>query len=261
MRLSILKNITILFLLLFQISCGGNIGTGVGNPPTNPISTTNKASAAVSAVFATSDTASLNPILKIPQQLMNAIVKKAMAQSQSCDSRFQACICEQIATNGRTENPENVSETGFRDPGVYGSTNNSLTLTADDFCTQPDGTTQNQGSGPGGEGLFAGFFINTNIEVNCTENGESTTIQMVGNNQQTASNGIFRNTTDTDGNLQYAPQVYGSFIFAIDGEETSVNCTLFLGLNEEVEFADCSDADGNTIEQSTSSSCVINSGS
>jgi hypothetical protein len=123
-----------------------------------------------------------------------------------------------------------------------------MTVSEDDFCTQPDGI-ENTGSGPDGLGLFATFELVDSVDGSCeTEDGDATTIQM-----QSGSTGIWRNTEDPN----YYPQVFGNFTYTIDGdEETTLDCTIYLNDDESVAFANCSDENGDVVvEEDGSSNC------
>lgn len=74
----------------------------------------------------------------------------------------------------------------------------------------------------------------------------------------TGSAGVFRNTVATDDEPGYYPQVYGTFVVADDeGNATEVNCTMYLLEDQTANFADCSDSDGNTVEQESDAVCVF----
>lgn len=243
--ISVLIILTIIFLALISCS-GGEIGTGVSNPPTN---TTTKTASAVAAIFGSEENASINEFVKIPAQLLDLMVKKALAQEEfSCGESDPACTCFFVSSG--EDSPTDINTTTFDDDIsaatsgtiTYGSADNSITLNQNDYCQQPDGT-DNTGTGPDGNGLFAAFELIGDVMGTCT-NSDVTTLTM-----KAESEGIFRETQ------AFSPQIYGSFIFEVDGETVEVDCTIFLVEDGSVNSADCSDENGDTVLQDTDSSC------
>lgn len=253
---------------LFLAGCSGtnDIGTGVANPP----SSNQTAASAAASVFggSGSESSSENVVQTIPKQLLDLFIQQAIAQSeqegsQECDNDPQ-CTCTFLLTGEDDIDNENIAQNTYGTPGTYGSFNNSITIEADDFCTETDGTTENADMGPDGKGRFATYVLLDDVPGDC----DGTTVTMKASSSSDASllsSGIWRGTvadttaTDSLDQVDHQPEIYGSFIMEIDGEEAYVECTIFLGTDEEVIFADCSDIDGNEIVQETDLSCSFNS--
>lgn len=241
-----------IFLIILGLGCG-ELGTGVSNPPTNP---SDKAASAVAALFSSSSETSLNLPLKIPSLLLDLVVKRALADheeghapdgsGQEC-TNDPGCTCTFVASGERGD--DQVDDSLYLEVDgstAFGSTARSITVDEDDFCTQPDGTT-NTGSGPDGRGRFAGFTLAKAVVGSCG----STTITM-----KSGSTGIWRNTEASGDTPAYQPEVYGTFIMSTEDVESRFNCTLFLGGNEEFLYANCSDVDtGEEVTQDVDTSC------
>ncbi len=233
----------VLFLLVTLFaSCGGEAGTGVSNPP----APSTKASAAVSALFSGDSEASENVALKIPKAILNRAVKEALAEPGNCGDDDPACTCE---SGDPSDQPQGVENSPYNDAGTYGASTNAVTLEADDFCELPDGT-ENSGLGPDGIGRFAAFEITEDILGNCGSGDDAVAFAF-----KSGSSGVFRNTPATGDTPAYMPQIYGEFIFEVDGEQTTVNCTIYLLEDESVAASDCSDASGTAIDQDADASC------
>ncbi len=240
-----------LVIALSFLSCGGEIGTGVSNPPT-------KAAAAVTALFSSDENSSnVNEFVKIPAQLINKIIKTALAQenpSEACDLTEPGCTCEYT---GVANSPSNVTDVLFGNGGTFGSVNNSVTLESDDYCENSDGT-ENPNIGPDSNGIFAGFYLNGDITGTCTSGtGTATTVIMKGEAEGTSSSGVWRNLYATDTTPSYNPQIFGSFVFEINGTQTEVNCTIYLTEGGTTSFANCSDSTGISIDQDSDATCTF----
>ncbi len=223
-----MKNLFRVFLVfifaMLSVACGSSIGTGVGNPPST-------VGQAIAAIFS--------------PESSEAISKALITFSHSgCVGTASSCLCEEVATGdaGRVE----VDESLFADVGVYGSEANPVTVPATDFCTLADGTS-NAAGGADGLGLFAGFEIITDIVASC-DNGDSVSLQI-------GSVGVTRNIDL--GGTDYQSRIYGTFNLGYNGVTYVLDCTLIVNSDQTIATASCSDANGNTVEQSTSGSCQV----
>lgn len=233
-----------LAITLIMTACGGSqsVGTGVGNTGTVVQQTQGNAAAAAASVFGNGLGGSN---LVISSQLLNKYVEVALQESEesqiSCEDDVNCTCVEDFSSEG----PQQVTTTGFADEGTYGSSSDPLTVTADDFCTQPDGEA-NTGNGADGAGLVAAFEISDAVNGACQdEEGDTFTVSML-----SGSSGIYRETND------YHPQIWGQFLFEVEDEgQIQVDCTIFLGENEEVLSASCTDESGEVVSQDDASTC------
>jgi hypothetical protein len=226
--MSIKRSIVSLIISLMFIDCG-SIGTGVGNPPTP----STKAAATLTGIFNLNSDGNLN-----------AALQAAMA---SQPRGVIADFCNSI-----NDSPSHVTNSYFKDPGTYGSSEEPVTLSAEDFCQLSDGTI-NTGTGPDGKGIFGGFTLNGDVDYTCTSAEESFTITMRAN-----SNGVFRNTDATAEAPAYFPEIYGTFTLIIEDVSATVDCTMFLLDDQTADYTSCSDETGALIEQDTDVTCQIN---
>lgn len=231
----------VLFCIFFIFTaCGDNsVGTGVSNPPTS--TTTKSAAAAISSLFTSEDSeSSVNANLV----LIRAVEQAPDGGQQGCPEDDPACTCQSDIQNG---GPENVSTLLYGDAGTFGSANLPVTLTEGEYCELEDGT-ENSGNGPDDNGRFASFTLIGSVDVSCS--GDNSTVTM-----QAGSSGVWRNTVADGSTEAHQPEVYGNFIFDVDGTDVSVGCTIYMDGNEQIIFSDCSDENGDTIEQETEESC------
>lgn len=238
------KSIIAAFFLVITSNCGtSELGTGVSNPPSS--TTVKSAAAAVASVFS-----GMGSDENVIAALKIVAYTETDFDGQPCPDNDPACTCSQLDEGG----PSQVETVAFGDAGTYGSEDYSVSLAATDFCELSDGT-ENSGSGPDGLGKYATFEIIADVSMTCT--GEDTAeIAMT-----SGSVGVFRNTVATDTTPAYQPQIYGAFIFDVDGTEVTVNCAMFLAEDETVLFADCSDENGEAIVQDSDASCQVQSDS
>lgn len=235
-----------LFFIFTLIGCGteNGAGTGVSNPPT--VSTT-KAAAVIAAVFSSADSnASVSSAM-----LINAISQHHLYQvgpdGEPCADNDPACTCNDGDTGGA-----NIDIQQFGDAGTYGSANFPFTVETTDYCELENGT-DNSGSGADGDGLVNSFTILNDIPVNCE--GETSTFNMGAD-----STGIYRNTTAEQTGTAYWPQIFGTFVFSVDGSEVIVDCTIFLMEDQTIDFADCSDENGEALNLDSDMNCTVDSG-
>ncbi|MCP5464841.1 MAG: hypothetical protein H7A33_07450 [Deltaproteobacteria bacterium] len=239
--------LTSALLVLLLVNCGGSIGTGVSNPPT-PTATT-KAAALVASVFGNQENAQIVADFLIRMQTENQDPEDD-GQFSECAEDDPGCTCEIVAAD---TDPDNITSTFYTDPGTYGAIGSSMTVSEEDFCQLPNGT-DNPGLGPDDNGRFAAFEIDADVPGQCSDGSETTTFAM-----QAGSSGIYRNRVDENGDPLYQPEIYGTFNFSQDGDSITVDCTIFLDINEVVVSASCTDEDGETIDQETDATCQINS--
>lgn len=242
----IFRNIHIIILLCALVGCESGIGTNVPNPPSSPTTT---AASAVAALFSSDEDANINQVVKIPLRVLDLVVKRAVAQSfgGGCGTSDPGCTCEFL---GAEDGPNNVTTSATGQAGTYGSSGDAITLDEDDFCALSDGS-ENTGTGPDGQGLFASFEIDADVNGVCTtEEGDITIIMASG------STGVFRNDAAPGDGSNPANHIYGAFVIeADDGSQTTVNCTITMAADESIEDASCTDEDGNTVEQSPDATC------
>lgn len=239
------KHLIVLLILFFLSSCGteNGAGTGVSNPP----STTTKAAAVIAAVFSTTDSnANINASMLVTP-LSHQRLYQVDSEGVPCAENDPACTCSDSDTGG-----SNIAIQQFGMPGTYGSVAYPFTVSTTDFCELENGT-DNSGDGADGDGLVNTFTILNDIPVNC--DGETAEFSMGAD-----STGIYRNTTAEQTGTSYWPQIFGAFIFNVDGSEVLVDCTIFLAEDQTIEFADCSDTNGNSIDLDSDTNCTIESG-
>lgn len=183
----------------------------------------------------------------------SAVVKLKWSHEEGGDcSGDPGCTCEQ-ALSGSVDHEHPIEDGAYDLPGVYGSAENPIDVSEEDFCSLPDGTV-NDGMGPDGWGRLATFELTGDIEASC-ENGDGsvTTIAM-----QAGSAGLWRNTDATDDEPSYEPQIFGTFNYLIDGSETvTLDCTIYLTGDETMAYANCSDDSGTVVEQAAEADCQI----
>lgn len=233
-----MRHYLLILLLGLGGACGGEneAGTGVSNPPSiSALPSSQMASAAVGTTFLDSSSAWLN--------ILNLFVKSAVAQNCSNDP---GCICDQ-ASRSKIDS-FGIQTIGFKPAGTYGSIHTTLTLAGEAFCTLPDGTS-NTGNGPDGRGRFAGFTFTRGIHGSCSNTSGQARIEI-----RKGSEGIFRHTRVTVGEVTHQPEIYGRFTLAFGATEATVNCTIFIGANHEMLLADC-DAEGEILIQDLNATC------
>lgn len=237
---------TILFAALIPafVACGqttaSDATTTAANDTTSSTATSgdlDSAASAAGALFSGGTQSSLS----VPQQALVRFVEEA--QEEAWDSPYENDENYTCASIDTDDQPDNVTTLGYGDPGEYGSENQSITVAEEDFCFLPDGTA-NTGTGPDGEGRLGAFELIGDVNFSCSGDDEPGEVIM-----QSGSFGVWRNTGD------YLPQIYGTFSFLVDGEEYDVNCTIFLNEDEEMEYADCTDENGDTVAQESDTSC------
>lgn len=237
----ILKHFFVIALIFLQNSCGSNeVGTGVSNPPTS--TSTKSAAAAISAIFNSEENESISAL--IAWSVQQSAAGQESSQQMGCGSNDPACTCTSVEGSG--DQPSGVETTPYTNAGTYGSTGNTVTVDEDDFCEMPDGT-PNSGSGPDSNGLFAAFELIGDVDMDC----DGSSIAM-----KSGSVGVFRNTLASGDTPAYMPQIFGSFTFEVDGSSSAtVNCTIYLSEGESMAFSDCTDENGETVEQEEGASC------
>lgn len=239
------KNIFTLLLFVFLSSCGteNGIGTGVSNPP----SSTTKAAAVIAAVFSTTDSNASITAAMLSTQLTHQSRYQVDPDGQPCADNDPACTCSDSDTGSA-----NIAIEQFGAPGTYGSVNFPFTVTTTDFCELESGT-DNSGDGADGDGLVNTFTLLNDIPVNC--DGETAEFSMGAN-----STGIYRNTIAEQTGTAYQPQVFGQFVFNVDGTEALIDCTIFIAPDQTIDFADCSDVNGDSIALDSDTNCSVDSG-
>lgn len=215
------------------VACGATNGTSTDATVADE-SVTN-AVAAAGSMFSSGDSQ-----LSISRGLLARFVEEAQdAEGESSPND----TCYPLINNIEEDSPNGVNVAPYGEPGSYGSTAHSAEVAEDDFCTLPDGT-ENEGNGPDDEGRFGSFEIIDDVLFECTNESESTIIMQAG------SYGVYRNTED------HQPQIYGTFNYLIDGEEEiTLSCTIFLGDDEEIVYANCSSDAGEVVVDETNTSC------
>lgn len=172
-----------------------------------------------------------------------AKLKVAESGSESQSDGGNGSTCEEaLRGSDNSEHPITVGAVGT--PARYGSTETAVTIAEEDFCALSSSPTAlNTAAGFDGSGLVATFTIDGDISTSCT--GDTTIVMQAG------SKGVWRNTSD------YSPQVWGTFNFLVNGEPLTLDCTLYLGADETIVFADCSDENGTVVSQDRSASCQV----
>lgn len=246
MKLTSMKNIIVGIAILSVTACGSAAGTSTTATEDSGDVTT--AASAAAALFATSSASASVSALTIPRSALNRYVQESLDEENS--EQYESGSSDTCLWVGQeSEDMEEMIVTGsYGLSGTYGSAGEPMTVSEDDFCTQPDGT-ENTGSGPDGLGLFATFELIDAVEGSCTSDDDDvTTIEM-----QSGSTGIWRNTEDPT----YYPQVFGSFTYIINNDNEAVlDCTIYLNDDETVAFANCSDENGDVVvEEDGSANC------
>jgi hypothetical protein len=272
-RIFVIILFTLIYLSTFILSCSSTtneIGTGVSNPPT----TTTSAASAVAAVFTTSSSSSesVNEFAKIPYSIIQEFVNTARAQSEDqgdddddenqgqgerntdCDDD-PGCTCTNLL-EGFEDGADDLEFTTYGSAGIYGSDNLSITVDEEDFCTESDGQTENSGLGPDGLGRFATFVSQEDIPMNCSDANDSTVTSTI--SMKAGSIGIWRNTNEDGDYPGYEPEIYGTFIMASDTDEVTINCTIYLGSDDEdISVSDCTTEAGAEVETESDVSCAF----
>lgn len=213
------------------VACGSTNGTGASTDSSD--ATVDVAAAAAGSLFSSGDAQ-----LSISRGLLARFIEQASESEEGSPND----TCQPLIDN-TDEGPEGVDVAAYGVAGSYGSTAELVDLAEDDFCTLSDGT-ENEGDGPDGEGLFASFEIIDDVLFECTDEGVSSIVMQPG------SYGVWRNTAE------HQPQIYGTFNYLIDGaEEISLSCTIFLGDDEEIVYANCSSAEGEVVVEESDTSC------
>ncbi len=221
---------TIVLITIIFVACSSSsqVGTGVGNS-----SDLDSAASAVANVFSSGATASISA------QMAIAYLEAEEEYFEELDCEVEDCTCVYA---GDSNGPAAVQDTLYGVAGTYGSAEDPLAITVDDFCELEDGTENS------GLDLVAAFELTDDIEGSCDNaDGLEDTIVM-----QSGSSGVWKNTND------YSPQIFGHFNFLVNGEEElEINCTIYLAQDTEgtVEYATCTDADGELIVQDSSATC------
>lgn len=228
-------------LALFLLACGGGEGgTGVANPPSKV------AGAAVAAVTVVFSVEEANESLGAFMMMQNS--------GNDC-SDDPDCICMDVTSENPP--PEAVPDDlpidlySFSDPGTYGSFQFSVTVDEEDFCTLPNGAV-NSGSGPDGLGRFAAFEFTSDVTESCIDSDGVQTSPAI----KAGSSGIWRITSATGTDPAYVPQIFGTFIFELEGRQSVANCTIYMSEeDDEALFSDCSDQNNNTLELDSGAIC------
>lgn len=225
-------------LIALGLSMILSLGLACGSLEETPSSTSSSSGLEVAAVAVGSlFSGTGSSALVIHQGLQN------VAHPEFQDPNDPQYTCTQVLS-GAQDQEHPILTAAFGEVGTYGSLNESITVIATDFCTQPDGT-ENEGLGSDGLGRFATFELIGEVSGDCTdEEGNPQSIAM-----EAGSSGIWRNTED------YYPQIYGTFTIKVGEESVVVDCTIYLDENETAVFADCSDENGESVVQETSASC------
>lgn len=171
---------------------------------------------------------------------MGALFSSGSNQSISGLTRYLEAsldICQNISSS-----PGKVFVSGRGTSGTFGAENDSITLTADDFCQSEDGVDQTSEDESAGE-RFAQFTFLDTVIGNCDLNGEASTITMA------RGSGVLRNTDD------FFPEIYGTFEI---GEAIS-RCTLRLNNDGAIisEMSSCTAENGDAISLSSDLTCAM----
>lgn len=220
-----------LIVCVAQLGCGGATATDAGGSDASPTaSADDSAGGAVAALFGPSQSASLARL-------------KRVRTVKDTEQGPGMTTCEEALSSTPTEGRQ-ITIGAYGAAGKYGSDQAGVTVAASDFCALPETpTTLNTAVGFDGNGLVATFVLEGDVNAGCSD---STTIVM-----RAGSAGIWRNTTD------YSPQVWGTFDFLVNGEPLTLHCTFYLGSNETIQYADCSNESGTVVDQDSSASCQI----
>jgi hypothetical protein len=219
------------------MACGA-AGTGVTNASssgsgavTTSVGTPAAAASVVGAVFGNPVTANLGVV---------KIVKSAPAEEGG-----DTCA-EVLNPDSEASDSDHIETAAYAAPGAYGSLNDLLHVEEGDTCADSAGI-ENSGNGPDGDGRVAHFEIIADVTGSCSNaDGSEDTIVM-----QATSTGVWRNTDE------FSPQVWGHFLVSYNDEQFEIDCTLHLGDDETILYADCSDDSGTVVEQDTTAACQI----
>lgn len=143
-------------------------------------------------------------------------------------------ICDTLDTN-----PTGITKSASVTPGSYGTTENSVSLTAENGCDN------------GGD--YASFTLSTH-DFSCSTSTASFTLTM------TNSSGVTTQNIELNQNI-----IYGSFNLSTDGGTTNsaYNCYIVITVQDTSEnpsasetfTGQCEDSDGNTVDQSSDITC------
>lgn len=143
-----------------------------------------------------------------------------------------------------------IETAGYVAEGEYGSILDTLDVAEGDSCTDSSGIANN-GSGPDGLGLVAGFTLVGDVEGTCSDNevGDYTVAMQPG------SAGAFRDTVINLSTGEMETHVWGSFVFLVDGLNYEVDCSLQFDHDGQVLAATCTDESGEEIAQDDATNC------
>lgn len=211
----LLYTLSFCFLVATSVSCSSS------SDDTPSATSTDNTGAAVAAIFGTSGDSNITASL--PVKVLEFFVRKARAQGTPD-------MCDESLESG----PANVTMSYSGSAGSYGSASAGVTLTADEFCQDSDGTENS------GDGLYITFVLSS-ATADCSD---GSTVEM------TSGEGVARNFDS------HYPEVHG--VFTVGGE--AVNCTIFINEDQSVDSADCSDSTGTTVELTSDVTCTIDAG-
>lgn len=280
-----LAGLAALAVALTATSCGGALDSASSDAEggsTGASESSDLAAAAAGSLFSGSGANASMSALTIPRATLARFVEEAQEEQQGedqyepydeneqsdqsydnrdCGEDDPECTCAEVMGELEdTGGPDGILMGAYGDEGYYGSFDAGVDLAADDFCAAPDGT-ENAGLAFDGKGRFATFELGDEVGGTCVHSdGEVVTIAML-----PGSTGVWRNTEETEDDPAYAPEIYGSFTYLINGEdEITLNCTIFLDANEgpddtedTIVFADCSDENGTVVETDGGCSCEL----
>lgn len=246
-------------IICLWLSCSGQGGTGVSNPPTNPSAA--KLALAIGALFGGEEA----------QANISALVRAIKAQNNGGDESGDPCAepggCTCVAASEPDPGDYQIQNSPFPPDGFildeYGAANQAIAYDEESFCINPLTEDNNTGSGPDGQGLFAFFELTIPVEGRCTEfEADGVTVASVETIEMgDGSFGLWRNTGEVE------LQIYGRFRIVIDGEDLgAVDCTLFIetsgsegeDMTNTVVFSVCTDESGAEIDQDLASGvCTI----
>lgn len=217
-----MRSKSISFLFLITILSLAACSSSSDDSTSTSTSSADDLGGSVGAVFSGAGSSSISEEASIPKYLLDFLVKKAHAEGE-CST---TCSC--LGADG----PDNITTANTGTAGTYGAdtdTTNTMTVTADHFCSVSSSAT----GGPDSAGQFATFDFSASVTATCTAADSSTSTTTI-----SAGSGIWRNT-DT-----HMPEVYGSF--TADGAE--YDCTIMINTDDagtvDGENSNCVDADG-----------------
>ncbi|MCP5464843.1 MAG: hypothetical protein H7A33_07460 [Deltaproteobacteria bacterium] len=226
-------------ILVSSFACGSASSTS-GISDADDSSSNSSVASAAGALFGGSSSQSSN--LTVPSALLQEAIRHAEEESEEDGNETCNTIEDESGPSGIVMGYNGAE-------GSYGAEDYAMDVLEEDFCRDSDNN-ENTGTGPDGVGLFGTFEMEEDVIGNCEDaDGNAFTIDMLA-----GSSGIWRNTGD------YQPEIYGTFVVEDEsGNQTTIDCTIFLDEDENIVQASCSDENGVEVEQESETECSFSS--